>query len=223
MPPAGGKTTPPIFFPEKENGRCDRPKERRFPLRASSSKKCGACRLHCLRGGIASLAANGPAKRFASASIIRCRSAHLVGVRSNSRLPPVSTMRRAKQCRYFASSLPPSKRHSRLTIVRRGCKTVTIRRDSWRSHVHRTYIAQRVQLFKLQSRNVGGRGGLPSHFSWGSKGGILFGKRIPPLTAHSHANGRPPRALWARYLRRYHVSSHRQQCHAARKAHHRRL
>ena len=29
MPPAGGKTTPPIFFPEKENGRCDRPKERR--------------------------------------------------------------------------------------------------------------------------------------------------------------------------------------------------
>nr|DAF95137.1 MAG TPA: hypothetical protein [Siphoviridae sp. ctjdk2] len=30
MPPAGGKTTPPIFFPEKENGRCDRPKERRL-------------------------------------------------------------------------------------------------------------------------------------------------------------------------------------------------
>ena len=23
-------TTPPIFFPEKENGRCDRPKERRL-------------------------------------------------------------------------------------------------------------------------------------------------------------------------------------------------
>ena len=30
MPPAGGRTTPPIFFPEKENGRCDRPKERRL-------------------------------------------------------------------------------------------------------------------------------------------------------------------------------------------------
>ena len=50
-----------------------------------------------------------------------CRSAHLVGVQPNSRLPPVPTMRRAQQCRYFASSLPPSKRHSRLTIVRRGC------------------------------------------------------------------------------------------------------
>ena len=30
MPPADGRTTPPIFFPEKENGRCDRPKERRL-------------------------------------------------------------------------------------------------------------------------------------------------------------------------------------------------
>ena len=82
------------------------------------------------------------AKRFASASTIRCcaavggsaalrmrhtpcgcRSAHLVEVQPNFRLPPVSTMRRAQQCRYFAGSLPPSKRHSRLTIVRRGCKT----------------------------------------------------------------------------------------------------
>ena len=87
------------------------------------------------------VAAVSVAIRFAAASIIRCcaavggsaalrmrhtpcgcRSAHLVEVRSNSRLPPVSTMRRAKQCRYFARSLPPRKRHSRLTIVRRGCK-----------------------------------------------------------------------------------------------------
>ncbi len=82
------------------------------------------------------------ARRFASASTIRCcaavggsaalrmrhtpcgcRSAHLVEVRSNSRLSGHSTMRRAQQCRYFARSLPPCYRHSRLTIVRRGCKT----------------------------------------------------------------------------------------------------
>ena len=50
-----------------------------------------------------------------------CRSAHLVGVRSNFRLPPVPSMRRAQQCRYFARILPPCCRHSRLTIVRRGC------------------------------------------------------------------------------------------------------
>ena len=82
------------------------------------------------------------ARRFASAPTIRCcaavggsaalrmrhtpcgcRSAHLVEVQTNFLLPPVSTMRRAQQCRYFARSLPPCYRHSRLTIVRRGCKT----------------------------------------------------------------------------------------------------
>ena len=154
----------------------------------------------CLRGGIASLAANGSARRFASAPIIRCcaavggsaalrmrhtpcgcRSAHLVEVRSNSRLPPVSTMRRAQQCRYFASSLPPSKRHSRLTTVRRGCCQVATRRDSWRSHVHRTHTAQRVQLFEPQAANVRGQGAWPLAFSWGSKGAILSRERMAPL------------------------------------------
>ena len=50
-----------------------------------------------------------------------CRSAHLVEVLTNFRLPRHCSMRRAKQCRYFARSLPPSKRHSCLTVVRRGC------------------------------------------------------------------------------------------------------
>ena len=45
--------------------------------------------------------------RFASTPIIRCRSAHLVEVRSNSRLPPVSTMRRAPAMPHSVSSLPP--------------------------------------------------------------------------------------------------------------------
>ena len=81
------------------------------------------------------------AKRFASAPTIRCcaavggfaalrmrhtpcgcRSAHLVEVQPNFRLPPVFTMRRAQQCRYFARSLPSCYRHSRLTVVRRGCE-----------------------------------------------------------------------------------------------------
>ena len=122
-----------------------------------------------------------------------CRSAYLVEVRSNHRLPEHSSMRRAQQCRYFASSLPPSKRHSRLTTVRRGCCQVATRRDSWRSHVHRTYIAQRVQPFKLQTANAGGRGALPSPFSGGFKGGILFGKRIPPLVSR-RARRSPSRA-----------------------------
>ena len=92
------------------------------------------------------------------------------------------------------TSLAPHDSKARLIVV-------TTRRDSWRSHVHRTYIAQRVQLFKLQSGNVGGRGGLPSPFSGGFKGGILFGKRIPPLVprrtrrspsrAHAGKSGHP--------------------------------
>ena len=55
------------------------------------------------------------------APTIRCRSADLVGVLTNFRLPPVSSMRRASAMPHSVGSLPPSKRHSRLTIVRRGC------------------------------------------------------------------------------------------------------
>ena len=127
---------PPFSFPRKKTG-VARPKERRFPLQASSSKSCNACRLHCPVRGVAAVEA---AIRLASAPIVRCcaavggsaalrmrhtpcgcRSAHLAEVRSNSRLPRHYSMRRAQQCRYFASSLPPVKRHSRLTTVRRGC------------------------------------------------------------------------------------------------------
>ena len=105
---------PPFSFPRKKTG-VARPKERRFPLQASSSKSCYACRLLLPARGVAAV---GVAIRFASASTIRCcaavggsaalrmrhtpcgcRSACLVVVQPNFRLPPVSTMRRAKQCR----------------------------------------------------------------------------------------------------------------------------
>ena len=46
-----------------------------------------------LRGGIASLAAIVVAIRFASAPIIRCRSADLAAVQPNHRLTTVSSMR----------------------------------------------------------------------------------------------------------------------------------
>ena len=90
------------------------------------------------RGG----AALSVAIRFASAPTIRCcaavggsdalrmrhtpcgcRSAHLVEVQPNFRLPGRPSMRRAPAMPHSARSLPPDYRHSRLTIVRRGCKT----------------------------------------------------------------------------------------------------
>ena len=148
----------------KENGPLLIPQEKGIRLEVSDLNDSYASGMGMpARGG----AAFSVAIRLASASIIRCRSADLVEVQTNHRLPPASSMRRAKQCRYFARSLPPSKRHSRLTIVRRGCKTVTNRRGSWRSHVHRIHTAQRVQSFKRPTANVGGRGGAPLVLLWG--------------------------------------------------------
>ena len=63
------------------------------------------------------------------------------------------------------------------------------RRDSWRSHVHCTYTAQRVQSFKLQTANVGGRGDSLA-FSWGSKGGLLSRERRPPFDPPRERQGR---------------------------------
>ena len=173
----------------KENGPLLIPQEKGFAIASEQLEE-----LQCLPIAlpIARRCRVSTARRFASAPTTRCRSAHLVEVRSNSRLPPVSTMRRAKQCRYFARSLPPSKRHSRLTIVRRGCKTVTIRRDSWRSHVHRTYIAQRVQSFKLQTANVGGRGDLPSRSLGGSRGIFSHVREYPPFPVQRLRRCFPP-------------------------------
>ena len=131
------------------------------------------------------------ATRSASASIIRCRSAYLVGVRTNFRLPPVSTMRRAQQCRYFASSLPPSKRHSRLTTVRRGCCQVATRRDSWRSHVHRTRLRSACShsSYKLPMPGVGG----PSpRLSLGDSKGVFSSEREYPLWCRGAHAALPP-------------------------------
>mgnify|MGYP000775752702 CR=1 FL=1 len=91
----------------------------------------------------------------------------------------------------LARSLPPNYRHSRLTIVRRGCELPRLAEDSWRSHVHRTYIAQRVQLFKIETANVRGRGGRPLVLSLGGyKGGYsLSRKRVSPFYALPHGAG----------------------------------
>ena len=129
----------------------------------------GLERLLCLRNGnaCARRCRVRTARRFASASIIRCRSADLVEVQTNFRLPRHSSMRRASAMPLFRrqsaaeqTSLAPHDSKARLRLV-------TTRRDSWRSHVHRTNTAQRVQLFKLQTANVGGRGALPSSFLLG--------------------------------------------------------
>ena len=130
-----------------------------------------------------------------------CRSADLVGVQTNFRLLEHSSMRRAQQCRYFASSLPPSKRHSRLTTVRRGCCQVATRRDSWRSHVHRTRFRRLSSSSSPRLAMSGVEGGRPSSFSGGFKGGILFEKRMPPLVPR-RARRSPSRASAGKRMQR---------------------
>ena len=110
------------------------------------------------------------------------------------------------KCRLWAAGAPPPfsfprKKTGGVTVQKKGvshCKRAARRAAmladatscAWRSRVSiarrfglllLSAVAQRVQLFELQSDNVGGRGEHPSPFSGGSKGGILFGKRIPPL------------------------------------------
>ena len=114
--PCGSESKGPFSF-AKENGPFGTPRER-LRLAVQSLNDLCASGMRLPARGVAAL---GVARRFASAPIIRCRSAHLVEVQPNFRLPEHSTMRRAQQCRYFARSLPPRKRHTRLTIVRRGC------------------------------------------------------------------------------------------------------
>ena len=167
----------PIFFPEKENGR--RPSKRKaFPIASEQLEElqclpiaplaCGkaaftpAIRLGVLLSSAAAL----PISRWYSLISVY-RSTHQCGERSNAAFRKQSA---AKQ-----TSLAPHDSKARL-------QAVTTRRDSWRSHVHRTLTAQRVQPFKLQTANVRGQGAAPLAFSWGSKGAILSRERMAPFT-----------------------------------------
>ena len=122
-----------------------------------------------------------------------CRSACLIEVRSNFRLPRHCSMRRAQQCRYFASSLPPSKRHSRLTTVRRGCCQVATRRDSWRSHVHRTRLRSACSHSSYRLPMPGVEGPSP-RLSLGDSKGVFSSEREYPLWCRG-AHAAPPPAL----------------------------
>ena len=81
-------------------------------------------------------------------------------------------------------SLAPHGSKARLRVVSNS-------RSSWRSHVHRTHTAQRVQSFKLQSANVGGRGALPSRSLWGPRGPFSHVREWPPyLRTLRHAGNK---------------------------------
>ena len=65
-------------------------------------------------------------------------------------------------------------------------RPVTNRRDSWRSHVHRTHTAQRVQPFKLQTRNGGVKGQSPLRSLGGPRGPFSHVREWPPYSVQRH-------------------------------------
>ena len=158
------------------------------------------------------VAAVSVAIRFAAASIIRCcaavggsaalrmrhtpcgcRSAHLVEVRSNSRLPPVSTMRRAsamplfrKQSAAEKTSLAPHDSKARLLS---GRDSQGFMAKPCTPHPHCAARAV-IQAANCQCR---GSRGPPLAFSWGSKGAILSRERMAPFAAFPHGVGINPK------------------------------
>ena len=123
------------------------------------------------------------------APTIRCRSAYLAIVQPNSRLPRHPSMRRAPAMPLFRTQSAAEKTSHAPHGSKARLRLVTTRRDSWRSHVHRTYIAQRVQLFKPKT----GNGNLSLG---GFKGGYsLSRKRVSPFCPFPTSGGENERGL----------------------------
>ena len=107
-------------------------------------------------------------------------------------------------CKQSAARLPSLAPHDSKARLR----VVTNRRDSWRSHVHRTLTAQRVQSFKLQTANVRGRGVRPLAFLWGIQRGYSLRKENTPFGAAARtplplprSRGKQCAALRAAFIR----------------------
>ena len=150
----------------------------------------GLERLLCLRNGnaCARRCRVSVAIRFASASIIRCRSAYLVGVQPNSRLPRHYSMRRAQQCRIRHAVC----RQANVTRASRSKARLLDepnRRGSWRSHVHRTRLRSACSSSSCNLPMSGSRGSALA-FSWGIKrGSFSLVREWPPFSAPLHGAG----------------------------------
>ena len=112
--PAGDETREGYLFFKKRYPSL-RPTQRKFHWQLAARRSAMLADCTALRGGIASLAAIGSAIRFASAPIIRCRSADLVEVQPNPRLMRVLINAASEAMPHSARSLPPCCRHSRPT------------------------------------------------------------------------------------------------------------
>ncbi len=155
------------------------PKRKGFSLRASSSKKCDACRLHCPYRGVAAFSS---ATRFdlllISAAALpvlwQCglitvyRCTHQCGERSKAAFGTQSTA--------VLPSLAPHDSKTRLQDVT-ICRRFMAKPCTPNPHCAACAV---IRATNCQCR--GSRGDSPRPFSWGCKGDILFREReYPPL------------------------------------------
>ena len=161
-------------------------------MRASSSKKCDACRLHCPYRGVAAFSS---ATRFdlllISAAALpvlwQCglitvyRCTHQCGERSKAAFGTQSTA--------VLPSLAPHDSKTRLQDVT-ICRRFMAKPCTPNPHCAACAV---IRATNCQCR--GSRGDSPRPFSWGCKGDILFPrKRISPFAASPHGVG-PEAAL----------------------------
>ena len=128
------------------------------------------------------------------APIIRCRSASLAVVQPNHRLPEHSTMRRASAMLHSVRSLPPFYRHSRLTIVRRGC---WICRNA-EIHGEAMYTAPTLRSACSSSSSrpaMSGVEGYSPRLSLGDSKGVFSSEREYPLWGAAARTPPPSRAV----------------------------
>ena len=119
-----------------------------------------------------------------------CRSACLVEVQTNFRLLQVSSMRRAPAMPHSVGSLSPDKRHSRLTVVRRGCNRCRIAGIHGEAMYTAPSLRSACNHSSCNPSMSGVEGDSPRPFSWGCKGDILFREReYPPFPRPPHGVG----------------------------------
>ena len=168
------KPHPPFSFPRKKTGGVTVQKKGvRLAVSGLNKPFASGMRMPA-RGG----AAFSIAIRFASASTIRCRSAYLAIVQPNFRLLEHSSMRRAPAMPHSAGSLPPNERHTRLTIVRRGCKMSRI------AGIHGEAMYTALTLRSACSSSSP-RPAMETFLSGDLKGDTLFREREYPPFARS--------------------------------------
>ena len=143
------------------------------------------------------VAAFGVAIRLDSASIIRCRSADLVGVLTNIRLPEHSTMRRAPAmplCRtQSAAVLTSHAPHGSKARLQNGHDSQGFMAKPCTPYPH---CAARAVIQATDCQCRGSRGS-PLAFLWGFQRGYSLWKENTPFAPRPHGSGTEHRALWA--------------------------